>query len=212
MEEANLQKRDSVAASSRLDGASGRNLRIGSSGKSNRKEHALREPAVHLLRLVTGSIGSPHRHQSVQWSFFFFPSSVESLTNQIIWGDKMTGNPHTWKEYYFSIYSFSLCNTALFGSHALAYPASISTSSRCLTVPMQIFDHITGWIPLECPESDASGHTQLCWLGKVHVPLSSHKSWDPTQPFPSFSFALSPQGPSLSLSLEDLLLGEGGRR
>ena len=151
MEEANLQKRDSVAASSRLDGASGRNLRIGSSGKSNRKEHALREPAVHLLRLVTGSIGSPHRHQSVQWSFFFFPSSVESLTNQIIWGDKMTGNPHTWKEYYFSVYSFSLCNTALFGSHALAYPASISTSSRCLTVPMQIFDHIAGWIPLECP-------------------------------------------------------------
>ena len=86
----------------------------------------------------------------------------------------MTGNPHTWKEYYFSVYSFSLCNTALFGSHALAYPASISTSSRCLTVPMQIFDHIAGWIPLECPDSDASGHTQLCWLGKVHVPSLSH--------------------------------------
>ena len=41
----------------------------------------------------------------------------------------MTGNPHTWKEYYFSIYSFSLCNTALFGSHALAYPASIRSST-----------------------------------------------------------------------------------
>ena len=80
----------------------------------------------------------------------------------------MTGNPHTWKEFYFPIYSFSLCNTALFGSFTLAYPASISTTSRCLTVPMQIFNHIAGWIPLECPDSDASGHTQLCWLDKVH--------------------------------------------
>ena len=86
----------------------------------------------------------------------------------------MTGNPHTWKEYYFSVYSFSLCNTALFGSLTLAYPASISTTSRCLTVPMQIFNHIAGWIPLECSDSDASGHTQLCWLGKVCPSLSSH--------------------------------------
>lgn len=94
---------------------------------------------------------------------------IETLSDQINWGEKMTGSYTTWRHYYFSLYSFSVCDTSLFGSFTISYPATISTSSRCLTVPMQIFNNLIGWLPIECPTGEGSGHTQLCWLSGVTV-------------------------------------------
>lgn len=91
------------------------------------------------------------------------------IADKIVWGEKMTGLVQNWNQYYFPLYSFSICDVDLFGSFTMAYPASISTTSRCLTVPQQIFENIQGWIPMECPSNDAAGHTHLCWLGQVRL-------------------------------------------
>ena len=99
--------------------------------------------------------------------FVRFSSLIETMSGQIIWGEKMSGSYTTWFHYYFSLYPFSICDTSLFGPFTIAYPATISTTSRCLTVPMQIFNNLIGWLPIECPIGEGSGHSQLCWLNGV---------------------------------------------
>ncbi|KNB45454.1 hypothetical protein JH06_1155 [Blastocystis sp. subtype 4] len=135
--------------------------------------------------------------------FVRFSSLIETMSGQIIWGEKMSGSYTTWFHYYFSLYSFSICDTSLFGPFTIAYPATISTTSRCLTVPMQIFNNLIGWLPIECPIGEGSGHSQLCWL---------NGSWDQSEGYPTFEFHLSTITDTLFISLGDLIITDKDRQ
>lgn len=76
--------------------------------------------------------------------------------------------------HFFHVYDFSICGVSLFGSFTSHYPAAVSSTSRCLTVPMQIFNNIAGWLPLECPHTSTVGGQHLCYLGKVIVEIIDH--------------------------------------
>lgn len=92
---------------------------------------------------------------------------VGQYADSIIWSNRMTPSSRHITSYYFHIYDFSLCDVSLFGSFTSHYPAVISPASRCLTVPMQIFNNIAGWLPIECPYSSTVGGQRLCYLSSV---------------------------------------------
>lgn len=97
----------------------------------------------------------------------FYVIHIGDYVDSISWSNRMSTTSRHQTSTFFHIYDFSLCDVSLFGSFTSHYPASISPASRCLTVPMQIFDNIAGWLPLECPHRSTTGGQRLCYLGSV---------------------------------------------
>lgn len=97
---------------------------------------------------------------------FPFLSFQETFEQSIVWSDRMSTQSRILSTTYFSLYGFSLCGVSLLGRFSSAYPATISPASKCLAVPMQVFNNIYGWIPLKCPKDDKDKH-KLCSLGSV---------------------------------------------
>ena len=93
-------------------------------------------------------------------------SFQETFDESIIWSDRMSTQSRILSTTYLSIYGFSLCGISLLGRFSSAYPATISPASKCLAVPMQVFNNIYGWIPLKCPKDNKDKH-KLCSLSSV---------------------------------------------
>lgn len=96
-----------------------------------------------------------------------YSDNVGEYVNSITWGNRMSASSRIKTSHFFHVYDFSICGVSLFGTFTSHYPAVISSASRCLTVPMQIFNNIAGWLPLECPYTSTVGGQHLCYLGKV---------------------------------------------
>ena len=91
----------------------------------------------------------------------------EEYEGSIIWADKMTDKSLSISSYYFQLYEIKVCGHLLFGTFSTHYPAVISTTSKCLTVPMEVFNNLRGWVLLDCPADGVGGKDHLCYLGSV---------------------------------------------
>lgn len=85
----------------------------------------------------------------------------------MIWSDKMTDQSLSISSYYFHLYDFSICGHALLGTFSTHYPAIISTTSKCLSLPREVFNNLCGWLLLDCPANGTPGRDRLCYLGEV---------------------------------------------
>ena len=127
----------------------------------------------------------------------------EEYEGSIIWADKMTDKSLSISSYYFQLYEFKVCGHQLFGTFSTHYPAVISTTSKCLTVPMEVFNNLRGWVLLDCPADGVGGKDNLCYLGS---------DWKDKNEFPTLEFKLGDNKPVIRVSLGDLVFEENGRR
>lgn len=93
--------------------------------------------------------------------------SLEDYVDSMIWSDKMTDQSISISSFYFHLYDFSICGHTLLGTFSTHYPAVISTTSKCLSVPREVFDNLRGWLLLDCPANGTPGRDRLCYLGEV---------------------------------------------
>ncbi|KAK8802013.1 hypothetical protein WA158_006408 [Blastocystis sp. Blastoise] len=98
----------------------------------------------------------------------------------------------------FPVYDMLLCGRYVFGSYTNVYPAYLSTTSSCLSVPKQLFNNIINWLPITCDLSNSS----YCYL---------NHNYNSSISLPTISFRLTHDGPSVIIPLDDLLFYYEGR-
>ena len=120
-----------------------------------------------FLRSLPRRRRPPHRPQSLQRYQQSSYSTPEDYLDSMIWSDKMTDQSISISSFYFHLYDFSICGHALLGTFSTHYPAVLSTTSKCLSVPREVFDNLRGWLLLDCPANGTPGRDRLCYLGEV---------------------------------------------
>lgn len=120
----------------------------------------------------------------------------EAYTGVVVWSEQ-AAVPTTL--FQFMVYDLELCEAPMMAAAMRTNPAFIDTSALCLTLPAEMFDAVTGWLPLvQVPCPDEQGFV-TCRITSETLAAG----------LPSFSFRLSQDGDVLILPLLALVLDSG---